>query len=84
MTSVEKKKYAAVLCALSWTRSLLNDVLEDRANIERVREVLNATSTDEIAKAIKLSKADLSVDVNEQLTEEERWKISGRGGGLGE
>ena len=78
MTAEEKKQYAAICYALGWTRSMLSDVLEEEGDVNRIRQVLEASATPRIAQSIGMTEADLALDWNEHLTDLEKWAISGR------
>jgi hypothetical protein len=79
MTSEEKKKYAALCYALGLTRGMLFDVLNGEADPARLRQVYDSSATNNVARAIGMTEADLTLDWNDHLTEPEKWIIGGTG-----
>jgi hypothetical protein len=73
---LEKKKLAAIVYALSWTRGVLSDVLDGDFSREQAQRVYDASAMRHIAESIGLTEADFKVD-SEQLTEAEKHKIQG-------
>ena len=74
----EKKKRAAVIYALGWTRSVLYDVLHGDFSREDVQRIIYATSTRRIAESIGLTESDIcDSELMELLTEAEKQKIQG-------
>jgi hypothetical protein len=79
MTANEHKTFAALCYALGWTRGQLDNVLEGKADLQRVREVLNASAATAIAAAIGMTDSDFQLpDWNMYLTDAEKWALSGR------
>jgi hypothetical protein len=80
MTADENRRFAALCYALGWTRGQLDSVLDGTADLQRVREVLNASSVTEIAAAMGMTAAELQLpeDSNTYLTDAEKWALSGR------
>jgi hypothetical protein len=73
---VEKKKLAALACALGWTRSVLSDAIDGDLSLEQARRVYEASAVRRIAESIGLTEADLVVDLD-LLSEAEKHKIQG-------
>ena len=78
MTTEERRMFAAVCYALGWARGQLGNVLESTADLQRVREVSDASAIAQIMQAIGMSEADFPADWYECLTDAEKWTLSGR------
>lgn len=80
MTPEEHRRYAAVCYALGWTRGIIDDFIRDQEpDLDRAKEVLDASATSEIARTLGITEADLNPDWHIYLSEQERWRLSGRG-----
>jgi len=74
----ERKKLAAVLYALGWTRGVLYDVLDGDYSREDVQRIFDASATYRIAESIGLTEGDIvDLELMESLTEAEKEKIQG-------
>ena len=78
MTAEEHRKFAAVCYALGWTRGQLSRVLDGEADLQRVREVLNASASAQIMEALGMEETDFPAEWHEHLTDAEKWTLSGR------
>jgi len=73
---LEKKKLAAFVYALGWTRGVLSDVLDGDFSREQVQRIYDATASKHIAVSIGLTESDLAVDMH-QLTDQEKHRLQG-------
>jgi hypothetical protein len=72
---INLRKYAAATLALGLARGALLDALA--GDLERVRHVLDITSTSRIAAALSCTEDELAVDWDEQLTRIELDRLKG-------
>jgi len=71
------REFAAVAYALAVARGALYSVLSGGGHATDLKQILDGTSTANIAAAIGLTESDLALDWNEHLTEDEKQTIAG-------
>ncbi len=72
---IDNRKYAAIFLALGIVRGAL--YAASFGQMDHIKEVLDSTSTDKIAKALGYSEDDLRIDWESYLTKSEINEING-------
>ncbi len=77
MNKLEKRKKAALYCALLNCRGAITGLLEGDYELEQVHRILEATTAESISEAIGVSVDDIAVDWHNLLSKTEEEKIMG-------